>query len=243
MADNRPAARRPPIGTALVVSASTVLALTVAVARHRAPFGVDSDLLRAVGRFTTLATVARVATQLGTWPFAGPALIAGGLLCRPPRRTWATVVALCAIGTLGREALAAAIDRPRPPMAFWEAAAGGPSFPSGHTATATLAGGALVVLCGTAGRRGAVVVGALVALVVGVTRVVLRVHWATDVLGGWAWGVACVSVAILVLRTGGRAAPHAAGRRDEQRGTDRSRLSRTGLPAAVARRRSARRRP
>lgn len=207
----RPAARRLPVAGALVVSAAAVVALTVAVARHPAPFGVDSDLLRGAGRATGLWAVARAATLLGTWPVAGPMLLLVGLLRRAPLRTWAAVVGLCGAGTVGRHVLAAAIHRPRPPMALWQAAAGGPSFPSGHTTTATLAAGALVLLCRIRGHRSAVVAGALVALVVGVTRVLLRVHWATDVVGGWSCGVFCVSAAVLLPRRtdhrGGHVAP------------------------------------
>jgi len=86
------------------------------------------------------------------------------------------------------------------------------SLPSGHAATAT---GAYVFLVFVLARerivaRGtAVVFGVAVPLLVGVSRVVLDVHWATDVVAGWLLGLAVVSAAVVVyVRTGpGRAEP------------------------------------
>jgi membrane-associated phospholipid phosphatase len=78
----------------------------------------------------------------------------------------------------------------------------GPSFPSGHSATAAAFYAAAALILGRrVGPRGrAVLVGLAVAVAVGVaaSRVLLDLHWLTDVLGGlalgWGWFVLCAAI-------------------------------------------------
>ena len=75
----------------------------------------------------------------------------------------------------------------------------GPSFPSGHTATAAAfwAAAALLLGRGRNQRAHALLAGGAVAIAVAVacSRVFLDVHWFSDVLGGlalgWGWFAAC----------------------------------------------------
>ena len=91
-----------------------------------------------------------------------------------------------------------AVARARPdidPLAV----ATGASFPSGHTtaAAAFYAAMALVLGRGRSPRHRSVLVGAAVGIAVGVgaTRVLLGVHWLSDVVGGlalgWSWFAIC----------------------------------------------------
>jgi len=90
------------------------------------------------------------------------------------------------------------VDRARPTLNPL-AAALGPSFPSGHSATAAAFFAAAALLLGR--RRGrparAVLAGlaAGIAVAVAASRVLLDVHWLTDVTAGlalgWAWFAAC----------------------------------------------------
>jgi membrane-associated phospholipid phosphatase len=102
----------------------------------------------------------------------------------------------------GEEAAATVIkdvvDRTRP--AFNPVAASlGPSFPSGHSATAAAFYAAAALLLGRRRPRAsrALITGAAVGIAVAVaaSRVLLDVHWLTDVLGGlslgWAWFAIC----------------------------------------------------
>jgi undecaprenyl-diphosphatase len=62
----------------------------------------------------------------------------------------------------------------------------------------------VLIICYPSRRRWPLVIGAaLVTLVVGASRLYLGVHWLTDVLGGYALGLAWLSlvmVTFLVLR-------------------------------------------
>jgi membrane-associated phospholipid phosphatase len=75
----------------------------------------------------------------------------------------------------------------------------GPSFPSGHSSVAAAFFGAVALLMsrGRTPHQRALVVGVAAALAAGVacSRVMLGVHWLSDVtagvLFGWAWFAAC----------------------------------------------------
>jgi membrane-associated phospholipid phosphatase len=66
------------------------------------------------------------------------------------------------------------------------------AFPSGHAANATIVWLSLALLAPQTarGRRIAIIVAAIIALAVGVSRPMLGVHWPSDVIGGWAFGLA-----------------------------------------------------
>lgn len=88
-----------------------------------------------------------------------------------------------------------AFGRVRPGAAFTEWAAQGLSFPSGHASMSALVYLTLgALLASTRPRRVEraylLALAALLTFLVGLSRVVLGVHWATDVLGGWAFGAA-----------------------------------------------------
>jgi membrane protein DedA with SNARE-associated domain/membrane-associated phospholipid phosphatase len=96
-------------------------------------------------------------------------------------------------------------DRPRPPDPL--VSTEGTAFPSGHAAQATLYSWlaitfALRVVPGITRRSLVIAAGVVLTALIGLTRVYLRVHWMSDVSGGWALGVSCFSaVAVVVLAT------------------------------------------
>jgi membrane-associated phospholipid phosphatase len=184
------------------------LVLTVLVFAHPEPLPLDRALHRlALEHREPVVGVAKAVTALGTGPVVLPVLLVASAVWASARRRWSLVLVaplLFIVGVALRYAAMHVIDRARPPAADWVVLAAGQSFPSGHTTTAALAYGLSIVLLAlalrTSGLRLALTVVLLVvAALVGVSRVVLGVHWPTDVLGGWSLGVALVAGSSLLL--------------------------------------------
>lgn len=95
------------------------------------------------------------------------------------------------------------VARPRPVGAD-ALTASDVGFPSGHASNSmTFAVLAVLVLgpwLGRAARVVLVLAAALFTLAVGVSRLVLGVHYASDVLAGWALGLAVAPVAFVLVR-------------------------------------------
>ena len=95
--------------------------------------------------------------------------------------------------------------RARPDLALADLTVSGLSFPSGHasmSAIAFLTMGALIAATRrrTRERIYILLVAGLLTLLVGISRVTLGVHWATDVIGGWAFGAAWAVLWLQVAR-------------------------------------------
>lgn len=80
-----------------------------------------------------------------------------------------------------------------------------PSFPSGHALNAIVIAGAVAYVLllrrtTTAGRVWTIVLAALYALVIGLSRVYLGHHWLTDVVAAWTIGAAWLAVVITAHR-------------------------------------------
>jgi undecaprenyl-diphosphatase len=81
------------------------------------------------------------------------------------------------------------------------------SFPSGHATSSMIFGltVALALAAGTRWERAAVAFAILLSLLIGTSRVMLGVHWPSDVIGGWAFGLLWVLITFpLVVRIVGR---------------------------------------
>ena len=124
-------------------------------------------------------------------------------------------------GVVLSEGLKAVFGRDRPPEAYQAVETINASFPSGHallSAVFYLSIGVMLTRAFPRRRFKAYVLGVavLLTLIVGLTRVYLAAHWASDVLAGWsvgaAWAMALWLVAYAVQR---RQAVHAGGPHDE----------------------------
>jgi membrane-associated phospholipid phosphatase len=145
-----------------------------------------------------LIDLAKVVTEIGSFPVVAAAALATATWAAT-RRRWMDAGALVAGTTLSWvlvHVAKAAYDRDRPPGGLVDVA--NAAYPSGHAAYAVALVACATVLVragsGWAVRFAAVTVAVVLVAVVGVTRVYLRVHYLTDVLGGVALGVAIWSI-------------------------------------------------
>ena len=153
-------------------------------------------------RTPALTSVMGAASSVGGPVGMAVLALVAGLLLGAAWRSWTPVVAL-AVTTVGVTGLTmvfkAALGRARPPVAQAVAAADGYGFPSGHAATAAAVCAAIAWLCSLRirswpGRVAVQAAAAMVAALVGISRVYLGVHWTTDVIGGWSFGVLWAAV-------------------------------------------------
>lgn len=143
----------------------------------------------------TLTVALRVITASASGLVAvGVALVLAVYWWRQAGRRAEAVVLLStlAAGAALGEGLKALFARPRPHLFPWLTAAGGWSFPSGHTLTAIVLGGMLASLLGRKlmdWRRAVVwAVAGLWAGLVGLSRVYLGVHYPGDILASLTIG-------------------------------------------------------
>ncbi|OBJ81409.1 hypothetical protein A9W97_02520 [Mycobacterium gordonae] len=157
-------------------------------------------------RLAALSGLPRILTYLGSTPVAYLAVVTAVMLVIWRERYWAATLAIPAlvVGQLMCAGVSVLVQRQRPHRAHWLTSADGYAFPSGHAATAVLAGGLVVALAWPwLSRRGhrvtAVVVAAVIAVIAGATRAYLGTNWPTDVVAGWAFGGLLLTLAVTGL--------------------------------------------
>lgn len=114
------------------------------------------------------------------------------------------VLASILSGTAVSQLLKTLYDRPRPDLVEHLVNTHTASFPSGHATMSTvvyltLASLIVRLVDDTPVRAYVVCVAVALALAIGVSRVYLGVHWPSDVIAGWALGVAWASLSWLVV--------------------------------------------
>lgn len=143
--------------------------------------GVTSDLLILVAQWVSWVgdTAQRTLEVI---------LFAGWLLWR--RRNIAALVMLVISPLTGATSslLKEAFGRARPEIVPHLDLVTSLSYPSGHAANAMATLVLAVLLINPVRRSYWLAVATLSAIIIGGSRIVLAVHWPSDVLGGWFWG-------------------------------------------------------
>jgi membrane-associated phospholipid phosphatase len=152
-----------------------------------------------------MTQVVIVITDLGggRGTFIGAILVGLFLLFR--RRWWALLGLVIATGGSGilMNVLKLSFQRIRPLEQVVPAT--GYSFPSGHAMAAAAFFGYIIYLAwhhvnNPALRILVIVVSALMIFLIGISRVLLNVHWSTDVIGGFLAGFMWLMASIFIIR-------------------------------------------
>jgi membrane-associated phospholipid phosphatase len=187
-----------------MVAAVAVLgaAVTVSATVGRLDFAIAGEVSAAATQPLTALVIA--VTTLGATEVV-LLVTAIGLAALAALRHWHGFVTLAlavAATQLVVELVKLLVERPRPPAEDALTHASGFSFPSGHSATAVAVYAVLALLIGSrcCERKRIIlaVIGGLVVLGVGASRVYLGVHYPTDVIAGWLTGAALALASWLV---------------------------------------------
>lgn len=190
-------------GTILLATSIIIAALVTFIGEP--PFDLRIVLEAVAWRDGAIGELMEVASDYGYGPWLAPASVVIALLLAwvPHHRRDAAIVAFSTtLAVISTRVLKVSFERARPDADAHELAAGF-SMPSGHAASsAAFAASLLLVLPHT--RLGVAAGVALVAfaIVVGMSRVVLGVHYPTDVVAGFCSGTGvALIVSALVDRT------------------------------------------
>lgn len=194
---------------------------------------IVDDAYRAFIERPWLASAAEAASHLGDTVFRWTviAIVAAWLAFGHRRFEQAAfIIGVELLGGAMNLLLKAAFARERPSLDHPITLASGASFPSGHAMNSMTFYALLASVVAFSGlvapwlQRVLLPLLIVLPLLVGVSRVLLDVHYATDVIGGWLFGAGWVALATAVVQPW---RPHGARRRwRRHRGT----LSRPGSP-------------
>jgi membrane-associated phospholipid phosphatase len=145
-------------------------------------------------------------TQLGSAAVLLPVTLIGvviaGLLDR--RRVWPLALTIIG-GRLTIELIKVIVARPRPSLDAHPVAVFSKSFPSAHAGDSMLTLLALALwLSPPKWRALAVAAAVATSLAIGSSRPMLGVHWPSDVVGGWSFGLGWTSLLWAISRAYGR---------------------------------------
>jgi undecaprenyl-diphosphatase len=164
---------------------------------------VDRAIYQAVyaGHRPAFRAAAHVLTLLGepTLLIAASVLVALWLWYLGRGRAGAVLLAVILIGRAVTELQKYWVARARPDLEAHLVVVKTSSFPSGHAAGSMMFYLALALMLTAHSRLrfAAAAAAVLVSLLVGISRVMLGVHWPSDVIGGWSFGLLWV---LLTLR-------------------------------------------
>jgi undecaprenyl-diphosphatase len=166
-------------------------------------------------RGTSLSSAAGLITRLGDGVVLGVITVAAAIYLFFTRRIRAALLLITVFaGRLLVELQKMLVGRDRPGVGEHLEAVTSMSFPSSHAANSmiTFLAIALLVPVGQRNRSLSIALALVLALLVGWSRVALGVHWPSDVIGGWAFGLLWVGICIRLASARGEAEPSAIAR-------------------------------
>src|SRR5580700_307133 len=201
-----PATRRTLVPLVIVTAAALLFTLLLLLVRLRwaplesADHGAASGLNSLIAGHPVAVSIVKAVTWLGSggvlWTLTGAAAVVLAV-----RRQWRLTAYLLVVGVgelVLDPVLKVLVGRLRPVVAHPIAYGNGDSFPSGHALGSIVCYGALllVFLPAARGRWRRVMTAVIVTLVVaiGVSRLLLGVHYLSDVLGAWALGITWLGI-------------------------------------------------
>ena len=192
----------------LAIAISLVIGM---LAKRGALTGIDEPIMRAGAMVPGQTPAWAIGVAQGFTHLGDPAvrtaiaIIAFAILIG--RRTTAyggMYLLVVGVGVLGYTIMKHSFDRTRPHLTTWLTSPTDPSFPSGH------AGGAMLVLVLAAmllGGRGLICGAVVLAVLIGLSRIAMGVHWPSDVVGGWLFGGGVALIGYTILLRFGTAIP------------------------------------
>lgn len=207
------------LGVCLALGAGVLIATAALFAEMLEAFDADEEIGQFDVRLTeTLARelprsalrVFGAVTHVGDPMVLTLLVVAVGVLLLARRHTalalgW--VVACAGAGLLNR-VLKHIFERVRPLHEHGFAQADGYSFPSGHTSGSVVVYGMLAYVClrllPPRWHLPGALLAATLAFSTGWSRVILQVHWASDVVAGFAFGVAWLTVCVAAMEVARR---------------------------------------
>lgn len=195
-----------------------IIALSLAFAglvlwTQAGPIALDREILLAFQRDGVpagprwLVEAARNITALGSYTLLGIVIagVAGYLFLIRDRATAWFVLLSAASGAVLNTLLKIGFDRARPDFVTPAVEVFTASFPSGHAALSAVVYLTLGALLANIHRSLAfrfyfIGLGIVLALIVGLSRIYLGVHYPTDVLAGWCFGAAWALICWRVMR-------------------------------------------
>ena len=168
--------------------------------------GLDRSLYLALyaGGEPALLGVSRVLSMLGRYYVLIPLAVAAAVYLAFKRRRRAALLLVIVFGCrLLVELQKSLFARPRPILTDHLVEVSSLSFPSGHSANsmATLVAIALLLPTGMRWKWTGVAAALALSFLIGLSRVALGVHWPSDVVGGWAFGLTWLLLMVRLAST------------------------------------------
>jgi undecaprenyl-diphosphatase len=213
-----PATRRTLVPLVIVTAAALLFTLLLLLVRLRwaplesADHGAATGLNSLIAGHPVAVSIVKAVTWLGSggvlWTLTGAAAVVLAI-----RRQWrlTAYLLIAGVGELVLDpVLKALVGRLRPVVAHPIAYGNGDSFPSGHALGSIVCYGALflVFLPAVRGTWRRVFTAVIVTLIaaIGISRLLLGVHYISDVLGGWTLGITWLGITAFAFELSRQAA-------------------------------------